>query len=460
MTPPFHKIWKWLQIENITEESLKKKTFCYALLSWTTGDWYIGSTNRGFDRWKQHILDARKIWVNKHGKQKYKTMNVHKCMNRTGIQNWTMLPILFHESDIKRLEQKLIKRLKPTLNSLWTKNTTKGKRNRPLKKYHDNPNKAEGKGPITRQFTTFHIGSIPFTDLFQAIHTHIGQGNFYISWVKGALDSSNYTRLWKWFRKINGNMLSLDTNVETPLIFNSVNEMIHIIKGHDRGTILIKDFEVNKIITKYSKMARQISKSKTLPEDIDSTSIWKLFAAKRYIREKSVRQAVGKTLQGFFKKLFGFLLPKMITLKVPYDHNIKRNKIHSCALEAIDHTDLPDTAKKLLKNKVRVVFTKRRSIGDITLNHIFFAKHIKDITGPCVCKTLLQKTGKHYTRKVTESKIYVTKPLQQNKNNIPLPSNKDTWISINKALWISKRNLKHTLRTPQHSTPIKQPIDA
>ena len=440
MGQPFKTIYEWLQIENAPIDYITQKNFCYALMSWTTGDWYIGSTKNGAERWKQHIQEAKHIWERK-GKQKYRTMNIHKCMNRTGPQNWIMIPLSDNTPDRKKFEWKLIRTLKPTLNTIWKKEG-KGNRHRPLKKYRDKTKKPEKKNLDKKHYTTFYVGSIPFNDLFQAIKTHIGSGSLSISWTRGAIDSTNYVRLWKWFKHINGTF-EIQTTIDTQsLPFTSTKEIRNITRKHTMGTIHITEYKVNEIITEFSKRAIQIARGKTSTDDINPSTIWKFFAARRYIKEKSIRQAVGKTLQKIFKKFFGFQLKKRLTIKIPFDHNIKKNKVLCQAHNIVNSMDLPDTAKKLLKDRVKVIFSKRRSIGDITLNHIPFSKSITDITVQCLCKSIVKKNDRHYVRKISEAKMDNITPLQQNKNNIPTPSKKDAWSSINKALWIFKKQME------------------
>ena len=105
------------------------KDFCYALISLTTNDWYIGSALNGWQRWKQHILDAKTVWTKKlsNNRKKYRLMNVHKCLHRTGIHNWIMIPLTNQITGRKRLERKLIKQLQSILNTLWVKKRDKKK---------------------------------------------------------------------------------------------------------------------------------------------------------------------------------------------------------------------------------------------------------------------------------------------------------------------------------------------
>ena len=82
MGKTFCILYKWLTYEEIVVDlNENNKEFCYALVSLTTNDWYIGSTNNGWQRWKQHITDAKKVWNNKlSDRRRYCMMNIHKCM--------------------------------------------------------------------------------------------------------------------------------------------------------------------------------------------------------------------------------------------------------------------------------------------------------------------------------------------------------------------------------------------
>ena len=77
---------RWLNKQELPSNFTTMKDFCYALVSLNTNDWYIGSASEGLKRWKQHILDAKNVWTNKlSNKKKHRLMNIHKCMNRTGV---------------------------------------------------------------------------------------------------------------------------------------------------------------------------------------------------------------------------------------------------------------------------------------------------------------------------------------------------------------------------------------
>jgi len=89
--------------------------------------------------------------------------------------------------------------------------------------------------------------------------------------------------LRKWFKEISGTILLVDNDADTTLPFTSTKEMKHLVKTNDRGDIHIKKYEVSEIITKYSKLARQLTQGKILHNDINISSIWKFYAAKRYI---------------------------------------------------------------------------------------------------------------------------------------------------------------------------------
>jgi len=195
-------------------------------------------------------------------------------------------------------------------------------------------------------------------------------------------------------------------------------------------------------------MARKLAQGKLSYDVVNATSIWKFFAARRYIRNKDIRQALGKTLQNIFKEIFGFPLPKRIVLRLPFDHTIQRGKILQQTKRIIKMTNIPDSGKRILEDRVKVVFTKRKSIGDLILNHIPFSKSITNIDSTCACSHLIKDPTRHYARKVSEAKINEIEPLKQNRNNIPLPSRREAWASICKTLWIFKKKMESLNKNP------------
>ena len=167
MGKTFCKLSSWLKRSTLPTDFTHMKEFCYALVSLTTNDWYIGSALDGWQRWKQHILDAKNVWTNKlsNNKKKYRLMNIHKCMHRTGIHNWIMIPITNTITGRQQLEKKLIKKLKPTLNTLWTTKKDK-RRNRPAMKYRHGPRETTKKHITHYQHNKHELETQPLYTTF------------------------------------------------------------------------------------------------------------------------------------------------------------------------------------------------------------------------------------------------------------------------------------------------------
>lgn len=110
-----NRVLNWWFRFNRFEMNWEEKGWIYAVISLKTGDWYIGSTTRNIkDRWNEHLRDATFVW-----KQRKDRRNpLHKAMWRIGQWNWVIIPLMRAESEtlIRKIENKLIEKLKPNLN--------------------------------------------------------------------------------------------------------------------------------------------------------------------------------------------------------------------------------------------------------------------------------------------------------------------------------------------------------
>ena len=312
MGKTFCKLNKWFNKIDISMDISNVKDFCYAVVSLTTNDWYIGSASNGWQRWKQHILDATNIWnkKNTNTKKKYQMMNVHKCMWRTGIHNWVMIPMTGQVMGRKRIERKLIKNLQPSLNILWTRKKEKNRR-RPALKYRTKHRQDKNNTIVTPPYTTFFIGNTPHVDLFEAIRNLEGYKVRNIQWMKGNIDSTNYICMKKTYKIITGKISNKKGDNTTK--FESVKQLKKILKSISEGTIAIEQLQISDIITKYTKVALSMRKNKTELQ-ISNETIWKLFAAKRYIQKKPLRQALQQQLSRLCKEKLEVAIPNKITI--------------------------------------------------------------------------------------------------------------------------------------------------
>ena len=450
MGKTFCKLRKWINKEPIPTDFTCMKDFCYAIVSLTTNDWYIGSASNGWQRWKQHIADAKNVWnKEKSNNKKYRMMNIHKCMNRTGIHNWIMIPISNQIVGRKQLEKKLIKKLQPTLNVLWTKKKEK-KRNRPALKYrnkletntHTETDNTSYKNDTQPPYTTFFIGQTPYADIFKAIKT-LGNGtNMEISWTRGDIDASNYLRLKKTYKVLHGETKPIEQNIYT---FQSAKQLRQIIKSNRKGTLIIKEVTVSDIITHYTKMALELKK-KGGTSDIPNETLWKLFAAKCFIRKRPLRQAIQYQLTRMCKERFGISIPNKIPIRVPYNKTIQLNMIQRMAIGMIQLTKLPVEALEIMKRKVKPVYTRQPSIGDISMNFMKMARSMDTVRYKCVCGH--EGSATHTISKIIDIKDKALEPLQFHRKVVPLPDDPGVWT----GLFQEFKKLQNMLKKVDHNT--------
>jgi len=424
MGKTFCKLNKWFNKIDISMDISNVKDFCYAVVSLTTNDWYIGSASNGWQRWKQHILDATNIWnkKNTNTKKKYQMMNIHKCMWRTGIHNWVMIPMTGQVMGRKRIERKLIKNLQPSLNILWTRKKEKNRR-RPALKYRTKHRQDKNNTIVTPPYTTFFIGNTPHVDLFEAIRNLEGYKVRNIQWMKGNIDSTNYIRMKKTYKIITGKISNKKGNNTTK--FESVKQLKKILKSISEGTIAIEQLQISDIITKYTKLALSMRKNKTELQ-ISNETIWKLFAAKRYIRKKPLRQALQQQLSRLCKEKLGVAIPNKITIRIPYNKVLTLGMTRRIAGNIIQQTNIPEEARNILVRKIRPVYMRQPNIGDIAMNFMKVAKNCESGKHKCVCNA---KNG-HSILKMEKMGNRVLLPLTKHRKTVPIPDDPGVWETV------------------------------
>jgi len=347
-----------------------------------------------------------------------------------------MIPITNHINGRKRMERKLIKKLQPTLNTLWTKKKEGKKRKRPAKKYRKESktnnnqylDKHNNKTMLSTPYTIFFIGQSPYADLFDVIKRHYGGNSIEITWKTGEIDASNYVRLRKTYKTLNG-MMTIE-GMEKQICFQSVNQLKHVIRSNHKGTIRVENIQLNDIITHYTKLALNLRKRNNIT-NISDDVLWKLFAAKRFIRKKPLRQAIQYQLTRICKEKFGTSIPNKITIRVPYNKVLPLGRIQHMAIDLIKISNLPNVAKELLIHKVRPVYTKQPNIGDIAMNFMNMARSMDINKYGCVCKQKAKtECQNHQINKIIDISDDTLLPLKRHRKMIPFPDDPGTWKKV------------------------------
>ena len=127
-------------------------------------------------------------------------------------------------------------------------------------------------------------------------------------------------------------------------------------------------------------------------------------------------------------------------------------------------TNIPSSTKRILTNKLRLVRTKHRSIGDLVFNYQNAAKTHEKTTPPdCCCRNLnFPKINGHAICKITDIFHPDFLFLKQNVSNIPMPTELHS-LDNRKTMIISLvEGIKKHLTpdpAPSNSAPIKLPDD-
>ncbi|GBG83991.1 hypothetical protein CBR_g37864 [Chara braunii] len=86
------------------------------------------------------------------------------------------------------------------------------------------------------------------------------------------------------------------------------------------------------------------------------------------------RQRMRNIVSRVLNEKVGINVRKKHTLKVPYDDRVNRKKIRDVAKEKIDDLGMSDEMTNIVQRHIRVVLTKKQTIGDLFHNHREFAR--------------------------------------------------------------------------------------
>lgn len=325
-------------------------------------------------------------------------MKLNKHMKYSNNYIFIILKICNNEIDRKRLERKLIKILNPDLNKF------KKERNSNIKI----------KGDILDLYTyTKEDESCYCLNYFTQ-----QSGNHTIQFKTGNHDISNWRTIYK-------NLKNKDIYLNQEKI--SISKLEKRIKKLKNGTIEIIDKPF--FIKEYRKKLKDVKNNFKLSNEKQLEYLWK---NKNLIKDYYIRRNVKKILCTIIEWKYNIRILNKFYLKIPY-LNISKEELKQELKQLL--ILYPKFIRKIIFQKIRIVFTKRKNIGDILLNHIKYCSRINSRLPLCNCKINSKDPKKHEIFRLEDIDFLTDEEKQLIRiKDIPLPHSPNNYFNIKTAI--------------------------
>lgn len=368
--------------------NFKTRNIVYIIFNKFSKNFYIGETSRSFEeRILEHLKNIGK-----------KEMKLNCMMEKSGNYLFYILKKCNNSVDRKRLERMLIKILNPDLNTFMKKDRKKEK----LKKNID-----------LLKLSEFNNGKEKCYCLNYFTNQESNEGYQKIEFINGDLDISNWRTI---YQNLKNKRIKLN-NVEM-----NFSKFQKLFKKTKSGTLEL--WEIEKFnINEYRKELRKLELH---PKEITLQEITKLWGKRKFIKDKFIRGKFKKIIYSYITWKFNVEI-KNYWIKIPFSKNVNKLEIKKGIMKLFNY---PKVIKRIIKSKIQVTFTKRKSIGDILLNHKKFSKNVNTILPKCCCN-IIGKAKKHIIMKIEECDILTKEEKEQIRlMDIPLPHSPNNYYNI------------------------------
>ena len=377
---------KWLnnlkQLIYFDFNTLFLKNIVYVIYSTQTSFYYIGSTGRSsWVRFQDHIRNTKN---NKYTKAK--KLKLYKFISRFGIHKWAIAT--FHNStcDFRRLEKSYIKFLYPKLNVTYIPKRSHIYNNTvnsvPFAKFKQFLQKDYDHSTL---FVHFIFNKQHFCDLLQLFRNAAFQPVTFIR-TSGEFICTNWLRLERIFI-LKGNV----TNQHFNIIFTNTTALQKILTKVKHTNCIVNITHIDKILQHTPKkiIHKLINAKSKLNVHIDvllDKEIWQCY---KYISSFTTfsryNQIAFYRFRYVLKRKFNFFFPASITIKVPFTPSFSKKVIKQIFMDHIKSVNDNKLFISLIRNKIKIVFRKRKTVGQLLHNHIDFAKNLPETAITCSC---------------------------------------------------------------------------
>ena len=209
-----------------------------------------------------------------------------------------------------------------------------------------------------------------------------------ITFTKGDIDISNWRAV---YTNIKRKLITLNGKVVT---FSNFEKSM---RKETKGTITIKEIEKPFKLREYLKILKKLKKNFLTTKEDCFKYLWK---NRKKIKYFNIRRLVKKILYDYIDYKYHITLKKHLIIKLPYYHNLNRNTIKKIIQSLF--VKLPFFIRKLLNAKIKIVFKRRKNIGDILCNHIKFSNKINANFPIFSCNSASNNTKEHIAIKLED----------------------------------------------------------
>ena len=404
----------------------------YILCSLKSNKLYVGRTNNLYRRYSEHLRSALSHLEGK------RVERVHAYMARNDAFSWFMVPVFYCAntvSDAKVAERRMINLMHKNRllnddfktkarNSLYkksTQNTRNTKTRRERNAHRENrENRDVTYHPIRYVVTESTDESQPTDENFDFNYNEKQVFNCYdlcavmneirqkILVTKKCYDVTcfgTYNGMTNWKR---ARFLYGFSQISTPGTQTTAPLKTILQTVKHGNTMFTVHNVVNDLNTATKNELESIAKSDTAARRIlregNAAATLFLRANVHLVRNEKLRQYATCAIDKHLDTL-GIKYNKPITMRVPYTPGLSLHLIRDKAFDMIDDLLQSPILTRLMKRRVRVVFTKRRSIGETLKNYSKLCKayeHGKPCE--CVCNKFpnLPKCEGHVAFKATD----------------------------------------------------------
>jgi hypothetical protein len=428
---------------------LNSISLLYIICSITTCQWYIGETSKNLiQRMTGHINSVCQFM---HDKSKnkictLKNKRLYKAWSQIGLRDFVIIPIEVKYNDRienrKLREKKLIKLYKPTLNTqhlydiLTSKHHLQRKIPRPLMHRQGKIKKPK----FIRQQIRYNDSTLShFTSYFTS---HLVEYNDLNSLLKYATPGTimsvyripgrsdlTYTNLIK--RKYRNCIITTPT-LYAGLNVHSFIQQIKYIKYEIHFKIWIginiRDESLTNTNNKLNCLKRIVAHPHALKKTkriryFSPSQLISLRVATQHIQLNKQRSIANSRLYDMLMKAYNINYNTYLTIRIPYSPYVNKRYIKCVILDHVKCLQLPNAYIQKLIQRLRIVLTKSKSIGEILINNIHVAKNYNsDLIPICICKNNIDNC--HVKFRPEDFSIYSLehKVFSQNNKNIPTPT--------------------------------------
>lgn len=401
----------------------KPRNLTYLLLTVENLGTYGGKTNWMLRRMSEHLRQGYNGAANDEEFAK-----LYSRMKRLGAHNFFYIILSPEISNLKREEIRMIKMLRPSLNTAHVPRQRRKGRKRPViemrKRSIDGNRTKRAKIHTCRTYVMeYNVNDTEGIFLEILLDNYRDGESIQISWdVPPGAQRVEYSD-WNVVRRVYGK-----STLVLPHEWgaNSLLNLLDKIRGEPTGVasfLLRRDSllsnrqqTLREIVTNPGKWIRKLT-------GLPLRSLLQFMLVARTLKNTRLREKCAERIQDALKRRYHISSIISPVIRIPYRGNAAQGAgVRAALSEVLMVLQFPNEVIKEVSESIRVVLTKRDSIADMTHNYIKEAKTFSLHKPPvCVCAN----GGDHKVRLPEDFEGEIGKVLGQNSKNIPYPSSID-----------------------------------